>query len=78
MTKIAPLLAFGLPSGPDIIILILIPFLLSLLILPIWATIVAVKSFEGSALPLWLFLSWVFPIAGPLVCIIVAKKQAKA
>jgi len=78
MTAIAPLFAFGLTSGPDIITsMVFIPFLLSLSILPIWATTVAVKTFQGSALLLWLFLSWIFLIAGAIVCIIVAKNQAK-
>jgi len=64
------ILAFGrLPSGPDIIAL------LTFLILPIWATILSLKSFRGAAIPLWILLSWLLPFIGAIITIIAAYSR---
>ena len=62
-----------MPSAPDILILLV-------LAIPVWlsirATLKAINTFEGAALPLWILVSWLFPIIGPIVCFYVAKKQS--
>ena len=64
------LLAFGIPSGPDLLVLSALG-----LILPIWATIIALKRFRGTALPLWLILTWFIAVIGPIITIIAAYSR---
>ena len=44
-------------------------------VLPIYATVISLRSFRGTALPLWILLSWFLPFIGPIITIIAARKQ---
>jgi len=46
-----------------------------IIILPFLATIISLKNMRGAALPLWLILIWVIPIAGSLLAIFVALQE---
>jgi hypothetical protein len=45
------------------------------LILAIWATVVAARTFRGFLAPVWILLCWLLPVVGPIAALIAAKKQ---
>ena len=67
------LLAFGIPAGPELLVMTVFG-----LILPVWATNIALKRFRGAALPLWLILTWFIPVIGPIITIIAAGQEGKS
>lgn len=60
------ILALGTPSLPDLLVLSIF------VALPIWATILSIRRFQGAAIPLWILLSWLMPFIGALITIIAA------
>lgn len=43
----------------------------------IWATIRVARHRTGAALPLWLLLVWLVPLAGPVLALVLVKEPRR-